>query len=228
MVIGSQQKLRSIDSEINIRINENEITRVESVKSLGVYIDKHLTWHDHIDKLCTEKVASAIGALKRVRSFITIDASIQIYQALIQPHFDYCCTVWDGLGETLSTKLQKLQNRAARVIMRSSYDTDASVLLDSLRWDNLSLRRQKLKLGLMFKTLKSNAPSYLQEFFSIRGTGYNLRNSEMRLNLPKPRTSYLKRSFCYSGALLWNSLPQEIKLQSQAKFKKAVNKYFDE
>ncbi len=52
MVIGSQQKLKSIDSEINIRMNENEITRVESVKSLGVHIDKHLTWHDHIDKLC--------------------------------------------------------------------------------------------------------------------------------------------------------------------------------
>ena len=113
--------------------------------------------------------------------------------------------------------------------MRSSYDTDASVLLDSLRWDNLSLRRQKLKLGLMSKTLKSNAPSYLQELFSIRGTGYNLRNSEMRLNLPKPRTNYLKRSFCYSGELLWNSVPQEIrKLQTQAKIKKAVNKYFDE
>ncbi len=107
--------------------------------------------------------------------------------------------------------------------MRSSYDTDASVLLDSLRWDNLSLRRQKLKLGLMFKTLKTNAPSYLQEFFSIRGTGYNLRNSEMRLDLPKPRTNYLKRSFCYSGALLWNSLPQEIrKLQTQAEFKKLL------
>ena len=69
MVIGSQQKLRSIDSEINIRVNENGITRVESVKSLGVYIDKHLTWHDHIDKLC-KKVASAIGALKRVRSLL--------------------------------------------------------------------------------------------------------------------------------------------------------------
>ena len=51
----------------------------------------------------------------------------------------------------------------------------------------------------------------------------------MRLNLPKLRTNYLKRSFCYGGALLWNSLPQEIrKLQSQAKLKKAVNKYFDE
>ena len=113
------------------------------MKSLGVYIDKHLAWHDHIDKLC-KKVASAIGALKRVRSFITIDASTQIYKSLIQPHFDYCCTVWDGLGETLSTRLQKLQNRAARVVIRSSYDTDASDLLDTLHWDNLSLRRQEV------------------------------------------------------------------------------------
>ena len=161
------------------------------MKSLGVYIDKHLACHGHIDKLC-KKVVSAIGALKRVRSFITIDASTQIYQSLIQPHIDYCCTVWDGLGETLSTKSQELQNRAARVVMRSSYDTDASVLLDTLRWDNLSLRRQKFKLGLMFKALKSNAPSYLQEFFSIRETGYNIRDSEMRLNVPKPRTNYLK------------------------------------
>ncbi len=69
----------------------------------------------------------------------------------------------------------------------------------------------------MFKTVKSNSPSYLQELFSIRGTGYilyNLKNSEMRLNLPKPRTNYLKRSFCYSGALLWNSLPQQNKKAS--------------
>ena len=76
--------------------------------------------------------------------------------------------------------------------MRSSYDTDASVLLDTLRWDNLSLRRQKFKLGLMFKTLKSNAPSYLQEFFSIRETGYNLRDSEMRLNVPISHDKLLK------------------------------------
>ena len=51
----------------------------------------------------------------------------------------------------------------------------------------------------------------------------------MRLNVPKPRTNYLKRSFCCSGALLWNSLPQEIRmLQTQAKFKEAVNKYYNE
>ena len=67
------------------------------------------------------------------------------YTALIQPHFDYCCSVWDELGGTLATKLQKLQNRAARVITRSSYDADAGALLTLLQLDNLSIRRKKLK-----------------------------------------------------------------------------------
>jgi hypothetical protein len=94
--------------------------------------------------------------------------------------------------------------------MRTSYDANADVLLDILHLDNLSLRRNKLKIGLVFKTL-----TYLQSLFSTRSSEYDLRNSEMKLNLPKPRTNYQKRSFHYSGALLWNSLHENIrKLQS--------------
>jgi hypothetical protein len=64
--------------------------------------------------------------------------------------------------------------------------------------------------------------------YSVRDTGYNLRNSETRLNLPKTRTTYLKRSFCHSGAYLWNSLPQDIrKLQTFPQFKTAINKYYN-
>ena len=201
MTIGSRQKIRTIDDEITIKINECEINRVESVKSLGVYIDNHLTWTKHIDEI-SKKIASAIGALKQIIPYITTNTGIQVYQALIQPHFDYCCSVWDGLGETRSCKIQKLHNRAARVIMRAIYDARAGILLDALHWDNLSLRREKLKAGLMFKTLKGNVPPYLQNMISARGIGYNIRNSEMRLSLPKPRTNYLKQSLCYSGALL--------------------------
>jgi len=45
-------------------------------------------------------------------------------------------------------------------------------------------------------------PAYLQNLFSIRSTPYNLRNSELKLDPPKPRTDYCKRGFGYSGALL--------------------------
>ena len=81
MVIGSHQKVRTMDREIDIRVNGNEINRVNSVKSLGVHIVEHLTWSVHIDILC-KKIASAISVLKRITSFITINTDLQVYKAL--------------------------------------------------------------------------------------------------------------------------------------------------
>ncbi len=52
---------------------------------------------------------------------------------------------------------------------------------------------------------------YLQNLFSVRDFGYNVRNSELKLNLHKPHTNFLKRSLCYSGASLRNNLPQDIR-----------------
>ena len=87
-----------------------------------------------------QKVANLVFALCRARPFISCKTAVQVYTALIQPYFDYCCSVWDELGGTLATKLQKLQNRAARVITRSSYDADAGALLTLLQLDNLQRR----------------------------------------------------------------------------------------
>ena len=196
MIIGSRQKMSAMDDRITVEINDCEVEKVDSVKSLGVHIDKHLNWSTHIEKI-SKKIASTIGAVKRIRPYVTTDAAI--YRALIQPHFDYCCSVWDGLGQILSSKIQKLQNRAARIVMQASYNASAGALFDVLHWNNLSLRRKKFKANLMFKILNEKAPTYLQELFSVRGIGYNIRNSEMRLNVPKPRTDYMKKVFVTVG-----------------------------
>ena len=53
---------------------------------------------------------------------------------------------------------------------------------------------------------------------------YNLRDSEIKLDLPKPRTNYRKRSFGYSGAVLWNSLPLSLrKLDSIGRFTTTIS-----
>jgi len=52
-----------------------------------------------------------------------------------------------------------------------------------------------------------------------------LGDSFLKLNLPKPRSKYLERSFSYSGALLWNSLPESIRaIRSIGQFKKEINR----
>jgi hypothetical protein len=72
--------------------------------------------------------------------------ALKIYGALIQPHFDYCCSVWDGLNITFNDKLQKLQNMAAKVITKSQYDASSNNFFSRLSWDNLLTRRKKHKL----------------------------------------------------------------------------------
>ena len=72
------------------------------------------------------------------------------------------------------------------------------------------------------------APEYLQSLFSHRHSVYNLRDSEGRLNLTKPSTDYLKQSFSYSEAMLWNNIPKSLKnAVSVNHFKQIIKKVAD-
>jgi hypothetical protein len=116
----------------------------------------------------TKRIASGIGAIKRLRSFVSLEKLHVIYQVLIQPHFDYCNVVWGNCGKPLSNKLQKLQNRAMRVLTFSNFDADANSLLEKLGWDDLNQHRQFQKALMVFKSLNNLAPEYLCSKFTNR------------------------------------------------------------
>ena len=75
--------------ETDISIDDRTIKRVDYTKFLGLTIDAQLSWSKHVDEI-SKKVSPAIGALKRVRPFIPTDVAVQIDNALILPHFNYC------------------------------------------------------------------------------------------------------------------------------------------
>ena len=120
-LIGSRQRLNTFNRLPSFTIDSNSIKQVEFTKSLGVYIDQNLTWNVHIEHIF-KKIASCIGILKRSRSFVPFEMllCIYMYNALVQPHFDYCSVVWGNCNKSLSIKLQKLQNRAVRILTSSS------------------------------------------------------------------------------------------------------------
>jgi hypothetical protein len=70
-------------------------------------------------------------------------------------------------------------------------------------------QRQFQKAVMVYKSLNGLATDYMHSMFVNRDSvnPYSLRNTENKLAVPKPRTNYLKNSFSYSGAVLWNSLP---------------------
>ena len=126
-------------------------------------------------------------------------------------HLNFLDRVWNFSPSYANDAIQKLQNRAARVIAERSYETPSSNLLQELNWHKLNINRKKHKAILIYKTLNGNMPHYLQEIFTPQVSFYDLRNMENKLFVPKPRTEYLKRSFGYCGAVLCNSLPPELR-----------------
>ena len=215
MIIGSKQNLNNIAGDLNssITMNNNLLSSVVSNKCLGVDIDKTLSFRIHIEDIC-KKICSGVGILRRIKPFVPQGSLVTLYKSLIQPYFDYCAPLWDTCDKALKDKLQILQNRAARVITGVTYHDRirSNDLLQLLGWGTLHVRRAKLKCILLYKVLNEDYSPCLGESF-VRLTnlnrGYNLRNDETDLALPKPKTNFLKRSFKYSASMLWINLSLE-------------------
>ena len=91
--------------------------------------------------------------------------------------------------ETHLHKLQILQNRAARLILRADWFSHSQDLLDDLHWMNIKQRVYYHVGLLMFKAMNNISPEYLQ-IFTQRKTNYNLRpNSASILFIPQPCTN---------------------------------------
>ena len=61
-----------------------------------------------------------------------------LYQGLVEPHFRFCCSVWGTCGVTTRCTLEKLQNRAIRIITDSPFDAPAKPLLRQLRLPSIA------------------------------------------------------------------------------------------
>ena len=214
LLIGSKQKISKLTNDPVIQIANRLVNRVTNKKSLGVVIDQYLLWDNHLDEIC-KKVSSGIGAIRKLKPYVTRETLVSVYCALVQPYFDYCCLVWEPIGATLSNRLQSLQNRAARVILGYRNEHGQSeAALNELQWKTLMQRRLVMKARLMYRIIHGQAPAVLIESFQnpiAPQHDYNLRNSDFGFYLTKPKTEYMKKSISYSGAKLWNNLPSEVR-----------------
>lgn len=218
MLIGSRQKLMSLEGNIALSVNGISLSKVQSVKCLGVCIDENITWDIHIHNVCV-KVSQNIAALKRVKCILDKKILVSIYRAIIEPYFIYCSIVWDNINDGLEKQLQVLQNRVARIITAAPFRKSSSLVLSELGWMNIKQMRVKHKAIIMYKIVNDLAPHYLKDIFKFSNTlnNYNLRQSKLNLELPPNRSNYYNSSFAFTGAKLWNSLPNDLKEETSLK-----------
>ena len=134
MLIATKPKHRTLNNaagNLNLEIRDRELNVVKKTKYLGVQVDNSLDWKEQI-KAVSSKVSRAIGFLKHARNILPMASLKTLYSGIVEPHFRYCCSVWGCCGTTDINQLQKLQNRAARIVTNSSYDSTSGPLIGSL------------------------------------------------------------------------------------------------
>ena len=92
MIIGSRHNLGKIKKDPTVKIGSETVNRVHTSKSLGVIIDDNLKWENQIDSM-SKKVSRGIGAIKLIKPYLPKKCLTQVYNALVQPYFDYCSLV---------------------------------------------------------------------------------------------------------------------------------------
>ena len=224
MLLGTRHMLTKKNT-LSLKINNTILESVHNVKYLGCFIDQELKWNIHIENMCS-KIGKMIGYLRRIKYFVNESILKMIYTSIILPHFDYADVVWQSASKKYLESLQKLQNRAGRVILNINPYSHVSTshIHDILEWDKLDVRQKNHMHIMMFKIINDLAPEYLKQLIMYKPNSHYLRNSS-HLSLPKPRTDRCKQTFYYRAASLYNTLPYDVRSASTIQsFKTKLNK----
>ena len=98
----------------NLHITNIKLECLDSFYFLGITIDKHLTWKEHIH-LIANKISRTVGVINRFKKYIPENALLTIYNTLIIPHLNYGILTW-GFN---SDRILKIQKKTVRSITLS-------------------------------------------------------------------------------------------------------------
>ena len=134
-------------------------------------------------------------------------------------NFNYCPLIWMYQGKTSNSQVDRVQKRALR-ILHNDFNTQFAVLLEITDERKVHAKNlQKLMLQI-FKCLSEENPSFMWTFFERKHTKYELRTKNL-LQLPRrSANTFGVNSLAFKGTLLWNTLPDSIKMQIQQRYSK--------
>ena len=194
----------------NFSVDNNEVDANDTLKILGVTLDRKLNFVAHVSEQVKKACAKA-SALRRIRRFIPLDVMCRLYKAYILPHLEYCCPLLLGVGRGQVKKLEDTNNYILRTILGYGKHTPYNHLLNMAGIRTLEERRKFQALVLVYKCIHKEAPRYIEDFFKIKICNYNLRGSGTLLTLPSFNLEWRHKSFSFLAAKLWNSLPTYVR-----------------
>jgi hypothetical protein len=135
-----------------------------------------------------------------------------IYNSIISPHLDHCPSILFLTNEKNLNRMQIIQNRAMRIILRCHRRTYVKAMLDNLDWQSTKQRIIMNTLVFMFKIKHNRASDYLASklLYTSEATIHVLRNAD-DFRLPRYNRTYRQNSLWHAGLNEFNKLLLNVK-----------------
>ena len=186
-----------------VSCNGKLLERVTTAKILGVHMDEHLTWADHMTCLLSSCYA-ALAVLRKLRNLAPYRVHKQLVESLVMSKLDYRRVVFYPLPEYQMKRLRRVQTTCAGCVLGRYAVLEG---LKKLNWLPIMKRRDLALLKITHKALYDDVwLDYLRlKFHTV--SAYNLRS----LEAPKMATPTERGTFQGSAARLFNTLPDRLR-----------------
>ena len=166
MIFTSKHHLKTYGG-CSLAIGNDTVSPSDRIKNLGVHMDQHLSMTDHMTAVCAA-CNYHLYRLSSIRHYLTTEAAKSAVNALVTSRLDYCNSLLHNIPLSQTTRLQRVQNNAARLITRTNKHDHITPVLKELHWLPVESRIAFKMLVLTFKCMNGLAPSYLAELVQPR------------------------------------------------------------
>ena len=209
---------------VSVTLGNETIEESNSVELLGIKIDTNLNFNEHVTDLC-KKGNQKLHALARISKYLNEDKLKILMKTFIQSQFNYCPLVWMFHNRTLNNKINKLHERALRIVY-SNGELTFPELLD--KDNSITIHQRNLqRLGIEMYKIKNNlSPLPMQELFTQNLNMHDLRNKRCWETHNVRTVIYGTETIRYRGPKTWDLVPTKIKeCKSLKEFKDKIKQW---
>ena len=212
-------KNKNITKQLNFRISGQKINTVNKTKYLGIYLDQHLTWNFQLNQIKT-KLSRSCGLLAKLRYHVKTELLRTVYFAIFDSILRYAVQVWGQCRNQAVKEIEKLQNKAIRIMSFKGRNEPTNPLYKNL--EIMKLKDILLYYNCLFAydQINENLPENFKDFFLLTETqhNYNTRGTANKTILKTTinSTTYGLNSVKYRAATEWNKLSKHLNTEDKS------------
>ena len=230
MLVTSNRAKHLHNLPTSITMGNAQIPFKQYVKNSGLTLDSNPTMNAHVSNIA-RTCYFELCRLASICTFLTSTATATHVSAFDLSRIDYCNSLLFCSTHDMTFHLQRIQNYAARVILRLPMSSNITTHLMSLHWLPVQVRSTYKISCLCYHCHSSTAPSYVADMLQKKPShARNTRTSSSTmplLNRPAHSMATLgDSSFSFASSSVWHSISNYVRcVQSLSSFKSRLKTY---